>query len=75
MKLNGYKQRLSNISALLEGVSPARTLSRGYSFVENAKGKPLKSVKDVRKGSHIKVYLRDGKVYADVSKTEKRDDY
>ena len=75
LKLNGYKQRLSNISALLEGVSPARTLSRGYSFVENAKGKPLKSVKDVRKGSHIQVYLRDGKVYADVSKTEKRDDY
>ena len=75
LKLNGYKQRLGNISARLEGVSPAKTLSRGYSFVENAKGRPLKSVSDVRKGSHIQIYLRDGKVYADVSKTEKRDDY
>ena len=73
-KLTLRKQQLSTLAAKLEGVYPVATLSRGYSFVANNSGKALKTVKDVRKGSHIQIYLRDGKVYADVSKTEKRND-
>ncbi|MCR4590782.1 MAG: exodeoxyribonuclease VII large subunit [Lachnospiraceae bacterium] len=55
----------------LSALSPLNTLSRGYTFTEKPDGKPLKSVDDVETGDKISIYLRDGKVLADVNGKEK----
>lgn len=54
----------------LSALSPLNTLSRGYSFTENAADKPLKSVNDVEIGDRIKIYAKDGRIFATVDAKE-----
>ena len=53
--------RLHRAADLLQALSPAKTLSRGYAFVEHAgTGRPLKSAAEVEPGQRIRTRLRDG---------------
>ena len=56
-----YKNRLSILVAKLNTLSPLNSLARGYSMVKLEKQDIyIKSIKDVRAGDSILVYLADG---------------
>ena len=73
LKLERNKARLNEMKVRLEALSPEATLGRGYSFVEK-NGKPLNSISQVNENDELTVYLRDGKVFSNVTGKEKRTD-
>ena len=52
--------------AKLDGLSPLKTLARGYSLVENDEGSIIKSAKNLKKNDQIKITFEDGNVEAKV---------
>ncbi len=52
----------------LNGLSPLNSLSRGYSYTTDGKGRALKDINAVNIGDEINVYLRNGRLTAGVSK-------
>ena len=64
--LSIYKDKKTNMVkqiAKLDGLSPLKTLTRGYSIVE-ANGRIIKSVNDVKKDDEVDIRLIDGKAKA-----------
>ncbi len=51
---------LSSLSNHLSAVSPYNVIKRGYSLVENEKGKIIKSVKEAKAGDKLKTVMKDG---------------
>ena len=51
----------------MKGLSPLEKLSSGYSYVENAEGRNVRSVSQVQTGDLIKINVRDGKIEAKVT--------
>lgn len=65
LKLERKRHELSIGAERLQGLSPLNKLKSGYAFVQDeATGKSLKSIKDVKTGNHVDIYLIDGKVSA-----------
>jgi len=60
------RHRLALSAEKLHGLSPLLKLSSGYSFVEKADGKAVKSINDVKKGDTLKINVTDGVIKADV---------
>lgn len=58
------KMLLQKDIALLDSFSPLKTLTRGYSLVENHDGKVIKSVNDIKSGDNINIILLDGEKQA-----------
>lgn len=54
--------RLHQLRDLLESVSYARTLARGFSLTTTAAGKLIHSVQEVQSGDTLKIILSDGMV-------------
>lgn len=46
----------------MKGLSPLEKLSSGYSYVENAEGKNIRSVEQVREGENLRIRFQDGSV-------------
>ena len=64
--LSIYKDKKTNMVkqiAKLDGLSPLKTLTRGYSIVE-ANGRIIKSINDVKKDDEVDIRLIDGKAKA-----------
>lgn len=59
-----YRTRCVKSIAKIDTLSPLKTLTRGYSVVENGDGKVIKSVNDVSSNQEIKITVTDGKVSA-----------
>ncbi len=57
----------------LKGISPLDRLNQGYSFTE-MNGRPLASVSQAEAGDLLTIYVRDGKLLAEVKETEKEPD-
>lgn len=51
----------------MKGLSPLEKLSSGYSYVENAAGRNVRSVIQVQEGDLIRINVRDGKIEAKVT--------
>ena len=66
LELKNKKLELVKVVTTLDGLSPLKTLTRGYALVEGADGKIIKSTKELRKDEEIKVTLSDGSVEAKV---------
>ena len=64
MMLQKNKAKTMQIVAKIDALSPLKTLSRGYSVVQNIDGKVVKSVNDVSKNDKINLILTDGKISA-----------
>ena len=62
MKLDRNKYMSKNLIVKIDSLSPLKTLSRGYSVVENNDGKVVKSVSQVNKNDKLQVTLTDGKI-------------
>lgn len=66
IKNQNVKINLTKVISKLDGLSPLKTLSRGYSIAENSNGKVIKSIKDVEQGENIKLILNDGDINTQV---------
>lgn len=66
IKNKNVKINLTKLISKLDGLSPLKTLSRGYSIVQNKEEKVIKSVNDVKSGDKINLILTDGNVDAQV---------
>lgn len=55
----------------MKGLSPLDKLSSGYSYVRDANGENIRSIRQVKERSEIEIYVRDGKISANVTGTEK----
>ncbi|MBR6485913.1 MAG: exodeoxyribonuclease VII large subunit [Lachnospiraceae bacterium] len=52
----------------LEALSPLKRLSSGFAFVQDDKGRALKSVKDINVSDELKLSLKDGELITEVKK-------
>lgn len=59
-----YRTRCVKSIAKIDTLSPLKTLTRGYSVVEDEDGKVIKSVNDVSSNQEIKITVTDGKLSA-----------
>lgn len=62
--LEENKYRLAIYTEQIDGLSPLKKLSQGYSYTELADGENVRSVKQVKDGQEISVYVTDGKIKA-----------
>lgn len=62
LRVERYKSQTMQCITKLDALSPLKTLTRGYSVVENEERKVIKSVKDVNKNDKLNVTLNDGKI-------------
>lgn len=58
-----FSVRLESMKAL----SPLEKLSKGFGYVTNENGMPVKSVKQIKKGDTLKIELKDGILYTKVT--------
>lgn len=62
--LSASEARLSRLDGVLNAVSPARTLRRGYAYLQSvASGAIVSSVAHARAGDELKAQLNDGEMY------------
>lgn len=54
------KEKYQGILKNLFGISPKAVLNRGFSILKDEKGNFIVSIKDLTKGDHVKVILKDG---------------
>jgi exodeoxyribonuclease VII large subunit len=64
--IKNKKIKLVEKMTALDGLSPLKTLSRGYSMVLDSKDNIVKSSKALNKGDKIKINMHDGNVEASV---------
>ena len=65
IKIEKYKSKTMQNVAKIDALSPLKTLTRGYSVVQNeSTGKVIKSINDVKKDDRIDLVLSDGKIKA-----------
>ncbi|MBQ7009756.1 MAG: exodeoxyribonuclease VII large subunit [Ruminococcus sp.] len=65
IKLALYNNLLAEKAALLDGLSPMKTLSRGYSLVYK-KGNLVKSVNSLTSGDIVNIQMSDGEITANI---------
>lgn len=66
LKNKNVKINLTKLISKLDGLSPLKTLSRGYSIVQNNQEKVIKSINDVESGDKLEIILTDGNINAQV---------
>ncbi len=72
-KLLAARHRLAIAAERLNGLSPARKLSQGFSYVQRGKGpegRTIKSIRQVDRGDLLSIYVTDGRIDASVLRTE-----
>ena len=69
-RLERERHRLGLLAAQLDRLSPLKRLGGGYAFVADEQDRAIVTVDDVENGDILHVTLRDGKVDAQVVKTE-----
>ena len=70
MLLEENKHRLAIYTEQIDGLSPLKELSQGYSYTELADGENVRSVQQVKDGQEISVYVTDGKIKARIVEVE-----
>ncbi len=62
LRLEKDKIMLAKNASKLDALSPLKTLSRGYSVLQDKASKVIKSINDVKKDDKLNVTLSDGKI-------------
>jgi exodeoxyribonuclease VII large subunit len=66
-QLAGLESRLARWGAVMDAVSPQRTLERGYAFLQPAAGgQVIHSVSQLEPGDTVRATLADGEILVDV---------
>lgn len=71
-QLSESKQRLGGICSHLEGVSPLKTLARGYNVTTTASGQVLRQTAQITPGDTLKTRLQDGWVESQVTQVSQK---
>ena len=69
-RLQEARHRLALYAERMKGLSPLDKLSQGYAYVADASGRTLSSVEQVDIGEQIRVYVKDGSLWAQVREKE-----
>ena len=69
-RLDKDRHRLEIYVEKMKRLSPLDKLSSGYSYVRGANGENIRSIRQVTEGSEIEIYVRDGKISAEITATE-----
>jgi exodeoxyribonuclease VII large subunit len=72
-RLDRASDEIAHHRARARALSPLATLQRGYAVLQGADGHVLTSVADVAAGAPVSVRVADGRIHADVTKTEELD--
>lgn len=64
------KHRLALASSRLDGLSPLKKLGGGYGFIQDERGKYLRSAGQVKEGEEIRIYAADGRIDGIVKRVE-----
>lgn len=64
IKIEKYKSMCVKNIAKIDALSPLKTLTRGYSVVQNETGHVIKSKDDVKQNDKLSITLQDGKIDA-----------
>ena len=56
----------------MNGLSPIRKLNQGFSYVEEADGSVIKSIRQVKKGDELTVYVTDGLIHTSVEAVQNK---
>lgn len=67
------RERLRELSAALDAMSPLKVLGRGYAIVRRTDGTVLSSIKDVTLGDTFQLRLSDGELRCRAEAREQRD--
>ena len=70
--LTDRQHKCGVLAAKLDALSPLTVLARGYSVTENADGKVIRSIEEVRWGDEITTQVGDGNIISVVQHTEER---
>ena len=70
-RLIAEKHRLALSAEKMKGLSPLEKLNQGFSFVQDENGRNIKSIRQVRQGERLTVYVTDGKIEAEVCSAER----
>lgn len=70
--LTDRQHKCGVLAAKLDVLSPLTVLARGYSVTENADGKVIRSIEEVRWGDEITTQVGDGNIISVVQHTEGR---
>ena len=68
--LDRDRHRLAIYIEKLRGLSPLNKLNSGYSYVRDKNGENIRSIRQVSRGTGIEIYVRDGKINAEVTSAE-----
>ena len=68
--LDRDRHRLAIYIEKLRGLSPLDKLNSGYSYVRDKNGENIRSIRQVSRGTGIEIYVRDGKISAEVTSAE-----
>jgi len=69
--IENRRHRLGILAERLDGLSPLKKLSSGFSFVNDAEGKAVTSVKNIRPGDQLLINVADGSIQAEAGKITK----
>jgi exodeoxyribonuclease VII large subunit len=72
-RLDRATDEIAHHRARARALSPLATLQRGYAVLQGADGHVLTAVADVAPGAAVSVRVADGRIHADVTKTEELD--
>lgn len=64
------RQELAIYMERMKGLSPIQKLNSGFSYVEDEKGKNIRSIKQVKEGQSVKIRVSDGVIHAGVTELE-----
>ena len=68
--LTEKKRILSVYIERLQGLSPLDKLQQGFSFVEDATGKPVYDIRQVSEGDRVQIHVKNGRILAAVEGKE-----
>ena len=57
----------------LKGLNPLTRLEQGFSYVENASGRGVRTVDGIRPGELLTIHVTDGRIRASVVDAERKD--
>jgi len=63
------RHRLAVYMESMKGLSPIRKLNQGYSFIQDDKGRNIRSISQVEANDQLTIYVTDGIIKADVQET------
>ena len=69
--MENYRHRLKLSATRLSGLSPLSKISGGFGYLEDSRGKTIRSIEDVERGEYIKIIVSDGSISAAVADKEK----